>query len=73
MSARPEDLDLAFTSGAISALRKHAASIRRRAAGGVTVIDVAFVVVRTSEAAHAFKIAADLDRIADDLERGGAP
>jgi hypothetical protein len=47
----PDNLDLAITSGAIVALRKRAAAIRKRAASGVTVIDSPFVVVKTSEAA----------------------
>jgi hypothetical protein len=63
--------DLAIASGATRALRRHAASIRRRAASGVTVIDVPFAVVRSCESAQALKIAADLDRIASDLESGG--
>ena len=37
---RPDNLDLAITSGAIVALRKRAAAIRKRAASGVTVIDL---------------------------------
>jgi hypothetical protein len=53
------------------ALRKRAAAIRSRAASGVTVIDVPFTIVKTSEDAHAFKIASDLDRVADDLENDG--
>lgn len=48
---RPDNLDLAITSGANVALRKRAAAIRKRAASGVTVIDSPFVVVKTSEAA----------------------
>jgi hypothetical protein len=74
MSARPDALSLAITSGAITALRKRAKAIRDRAVKtGVSIIDSPFVVIRTSESAHALKIAADLDRIADDLERRSAP
>ena len=51
MNARSDDLDVAITSGAIVALRKRAAAIRKRAASGVTVINSPFVVVKTSEAA----------------------
>jgi hypothetical protein len=73
MTARPADLDLAFSSGAIAALRKRAAAIRKRAVAGVTVVDGrgSPVVIKSSEAAHLLDIARDLDAIADDLE--GAP
>jgi hypothetical protein len=66
-------LERAITSGAIIALRKRAALIRQRAAGGVTIVGgPPMTIVKTSESAHAFKIATDLDAIADDLESGGA-
>lgn len=65
---RPPDLDLAITSGAISALRRRAAALRKRASGGVSVLDRRPVVlVVASESAHLFKIARQLDAIADSL------
>jgi len=67
------DLQRAITSGAISALRKRAAAIRKHAASGVTMIaGPPMTIVKASEAAHALKIAADLNAIADHLEEGGA-
>jgi hypothetical protein len=66
------DLERAVTSGAIIALRKRAAAIRRRAASGVTVIDRPFTITNSSESAQTLKIAADRDAIAADLEGGGA-
>jgi hypothetical protein len=45
-----DDFDIAIRSGAICALRPHAASIRKRAALDVTIIHVRFTVIKTSEA-----------------------
>jgi hypothetical protein len=70
---RPDDLDLAIRSGAIAALRKRAHAIRKRAADGITVVDgPPMTIIKTSEAAHAFKIAADLDQIANALDGGAS-
>jgi hypothetical protein len=67
-AARPDDFDLAATSGAVKTLRRRAAAIRKRASSGVTVIDgPPMTIVKTSEATHAFRVAADLDAIADRL------
>jgi len=72
MTQRPDTFDLAITSGAISALRRHASLLRKRASGSVTVLDRRPVVlVVASESAHLFKIARQLDAIAADLEAEG--
>jgi len=52
IAPRPDDLDIAVTSGAVTALRKLAARLRRRAAPSITVLDgPPMTIVRTSEAA----------------------
>lgn len=58
-----------IASGVIAALRNRAASIRKRAADGVTVLDRhPVVVIKTSESAHAYHVAKDWDEIANTLE-----
>jgi hypothetical protein len=66
-----DPLEHAITIAATRALRARAAVLRKRAAGGVTVVncgDRPPVVVVASESAHALKIARDFDRIAAALE-----
>lgn len=71
MMAPPDDLKLAIASGAIAALRKVAQRLRREAVAGITVVDgPPMTIIKTSEAAHAFKIASDFDGIADHLGGG---
>jgi hypothetical protein len=67
-----EAIDAAIRAGAVAALRKRAQSQRERAADGATAPGAKFpgVVLRSPESAHALRIAADLEQIADDVERG---
>ena len=68
-SPRPDAFSIAITSGAIRALRRVAARLRQRAAPGVTIPDRhPDVTIVNSKSAHLFRIARDLDAIADDLE-----
>lgn len=65
---RQSAIESAILKGAVSALRQRAAAIRASAVrDGVTVVEVPFTIIRTSEAACALKIAASLDCLADDL------
>jgi hypothetical protein len=66
-------LESAVLAGAIRALRNRAALVRARASDGVTVIDRRPpVIITESKAAHLYRIAADLDRVALELEAEGA-
>ena len=61
-----DPIESAIRSGAVTALRKRAATQAGRAMAG-TVIERG-VTIRTSEAAHAGDIARQLARIADEIE-----
>jgi hypothetical protein len=65
-------LEADILAGAVRALRRRAALLRKKAASGVTVVDGYRrpVLIVTSESAHAFKIAKSFDEIAADLEAG---
>jgi hypothetical protein len=67
-------LESAITAAAVRALRHRAEAIRKRAAVGVIVLDGYRrpVIVVTSEAATAIKIAKSFDDIAVEIESGGA-
>jgi hypothetical protein len=66
-----DPLEQAIADGVARALRRRAAALRLLATDGVVVLDgPTAVVIVTSEARHAFNVAADLAEIADDLEGG---
>jgi hypothetical protein len=55
----------------VVSLRRRAEAIRASAIrNGVSIIDVPFAVVRTSEAVQRLRVAADLEKLAADLESG---
>jgi hypothetical protein len=60
-------LDRAILAGAVSALRKLSDTIRRRAASGGGVLGRPLTIIKTSESAHAFRIARDFGLNAEDL------
>jgi cell division protein ZapA (FtsZ GTPase activity inhibitor) len=67
--AERERLEAAMLSGAINALRRRADALRQRASVGVTILDrKPPVVIVESKAAHLYRIARDLERVASDLE-----
>jgi hypothetical protein len=70
MTGAPVDpFEAALLAGAINALRNRAAAIRARASIGVTILDRRPpVVIVESKAAHLYRIARDLERVASDLE-----
>jgi hypothetical protein len=74
-AALPHDpLEAAVLAGAINALRRRAAAIRKHAAPGIIVLDRSPPVVEiTSESATSLKIAKSFDEIADDLETEARP
>lgn len=70
-AARPDALDLAVTSGAVTALRRVAERLRRKAAADVVVVDgPRMTIIKSPEASQAYRIARDLEAIAADLETG---
>jgi hypothetical protein len=65
-----DPLESALVAGAITALRNRAVALRKRATIGVTVLDRRPVVlVVTSEAAHALRVARDWEAVANEMER----
>jgi hypothetical protein len=75
MTAPADPLEAAVLAGAIRALRNRAAMVRARASDGVAFLDGyrPSVIIIESKAAHLYRIARDLDRVASELEAGGAP
>jgi hypothetical protein len=65
-----DSLETAIAAGCARALRRRAAAQRRRAGAGTVHVDgqAASVVLRSPEAAHAARVAADWDSIANFLE-----
>jgi hypothetical protein len=65
---KPEAMDAAFLTGAVSALRRRAASQTAKAREGIAVTE-AGIVIRTGESAIANRIAEVLAAIADEFEQ----
>jgi hypothetical protein len=63
-----DDLATAFLAGAVAALRKRGAVLRRKAAPGVTVLD-SIVTIIASESAISLRLARDFENLAAELER----
>jgi hypothetical protein len=63
----PLEIETAIIAGCTRALRTRADVQRRKAAVGVTRNERATII--TSEAAAALRLALDIERIADDIER----
>lgn len=65
-----DPLEAAILTGAAAALRRKAAELADRARWGTTESDkVPGVLIRTSEAAHAARLARELASIAEELEQ----
>jgi hypothetical protein len=67
-----QSLEAAFLAGACRALRRRAAALRLVAEAATTVVDHHGrpISIRTPEAAHARRVAADWDHIAGELDGG---
>jgi hypothetical protein len=72
LSKPPDALEIAVKAAAVRALRNRALAQREKGAPGVTNGEgrYANIVIVSSEAAAALRIAADLNSIADELEAG---
>jgi len=70
-----DNIELAIFAGAVRALRARADRQRQKAAGGIAAAWNHFpgVMVRSPEAAMAANLAAEFERLADEIEAEGAP
>jgi hypothetical protein len=65
-------IELAIRAGAVRALRTRADKQRQKAAGGIAAAgDISMV--RSPEAAMAANLAAEFERLADEVEAEGSP